>query len=120
MKIIVMISLFVMMQFPVKASEENELKQLIISLNSHVVNLEKRVKELEILVKVKNVNISNSKVTWRKLKRGMTYSQVRSLLGEPLRISAGYTAFWYYAQSDYSGYLTFSGDKLSSWKEPKD
>lgn len=107
------------MQLPVQASEKDEMKQLIMSLNSHVINLEKRVKELENLVKVKNVNVSHSKVTWRKLKRGMSYAQVRYILGEPLNISAGYTAYWYYSKSTYSMKLTFSGDKLFSWQEPE-
>ena len=123
MKKILIISVFVMIQFPIKASEENELKQLIMSLNSHVVDLEKRVKALQNLVNVNNVNVnvSNSKVAWRKLKRGMTNAQVRNLLGEPLDIDVYtmYSTNWYYTKSSYNSKLTFFFGKLESWKEPK-
>lgn len=119
MKIIVIISLFVMMQFSVKASEEDELKQLIISLNSHVVNLEKRVKELEQLVKVKNINVYNSKATWRKLKKKMSTAQVRRLLGEPLNIVVGVYTYWYYNKDQYQSYVRFDYEVLDNWKEPK-
>jgi outer membrane protein assembly factor BamE (lipoprotein component of BamABCDE complex) len=100
------------------SSEVDELKSLVMSLNQHVVNLEKRVKELEKLVKTKPVNISLEKTTWRKLKRGMSFSQVRSILGEPKNITAGYTTFWYYTSSTYRSMVTFSGDKVMSWDEP--
>lgn len=102
----------------VKASEIDELKLLVISLNQHVVNLEKRVKELESLVKSKPENISIEKATWRKLQRGMSFSQVRGILGEPKKISSGYTTFWYYTSSTYDSMVTFSGDKVSGWEEP--
>jgi len=101
------------------ASEVDELKSLVMSLNQHVVNLEKRVKELEKFIKTKPVSISLEKATWRKLKRGMSFSQVRSILGEPKNITAGYTTFWYYTSSSYSSMITFSNDKVMSWKEPK-
>jgi len=112
--------LFLLLTTPalVKASEIDELKRLVISLNQHVVNLEKRVKELESIVKSKPENISIEKATWRKLQRGMSFSQVRDILGEPKKISAGYTTFWYYTSSIYDSKVTFSDNKVSSWQEP--
>jgi len=109
------------MIFPLhtQATEVDELKQLVISLNSHIVNLEKRVKHLENLVKVKNINISTSKVTWRKLQRGMSFSQVRNLLGEPKDIDAGYLTYWYYSNKTSTEKVIFSNGKVNSWKEPK-
>lgn len=109
---------FLTFTFSCNASEVDELKNLVISLNQHVVNLEKRVKELENLLKLKPENISIEKATWRKLQRGMSFSQVRGILGEPKKISAGYTTFWYYTASTYDSKVTFSGDKVSSWQEP--
>jgi hypothetical protein len=51
---------------------------------------------------------------WRKLKRGMTENQVRSILGEPVRIAGGVLTFWYYR----SGEVIFQLEKLDSWREP--
>lgn len=109
---------FLIFTFSSSASEVDELKNLVISLNQHVINLEKRVKELESLVKSKPENISIEKATWRKLQRGMSFSQVRDILGEPKKISAGYTTFWYYTSSIYDSKVTFSGNIVSSWQEP--
>ena len=55
---------FLIFTFSSNASEVDELKNLVISLNQHVVNLGKRVKELESLVKSKPENISIEKATW--------------------------------------------------------
>jgi HD superfamily phosphodiesterase len=59
-------------------------------------------------------NIEN----WRRLKTGMTPSQVRAILGEPRRISGGYVTTWNYDSDITHSDVTFVGDKLSSWKEP--
>jgi hypothetical protein len=58
----------------------------------------------------------NSLVIWRKLSRGMSYNEVRGLLGEPLRIEGGGIATWMYAKN---GRVVFIRDKLSSWDEPQ-
>ena len=58
----------------------------------------------------------NSLVIWRKLSRGMSYNEVRGLLGEPLRIEGGGVATWMYAKN---GRVVFIRDKLSSWDEPQ-
>ena len=58
----------------------------------------------------------NSLVIWRKLSRGMSYNDVRGLLGEPLRIEGGGIATWMYAKN---GRVVFIRDKLSSWDEPQ-
>ena len=113
--------LFILLTTPaiVQTSEIDELKQLVISLNQHVVNLEKRVKELEKQIKSKPVNISIEKAAWRKLKRGMSFSQVRSILGEPKTIDAGYHTYWYYSSNTYSSKVTFdNNERVSGWDEP--
>jgi hypothetical protein len=72
---------------------------------------------------------------WKKLAKGMTQDQVRSLMGEPLRVqSEAKVAAWYYQdgppleRDEYGwvvprGALLFStnggvGAKLTSWREP--
>lgn len=54
--------------------------------------------------------------SWRQLKRGMSESQVRSILGEPGKIDGGTFAFWRYKNG---GTVTFYQDKLDSWSEPR-
>jgi len=110
--------LFLLLLPSVNASEVNELKLIIISLNSHVLNLEKRVKKLENPVKLQDSNASSSKVVWRKLKKGMSHNQVRNLLGEPKNIDNS-SAFvkWYYTDNLYSSRVTFWNDKVDTWKE---
>jgi len=98
--------------------EVDDLKRLVISLNQHVANLEKRVKELESNMKSKPANVSNEKASWRKLQRGMSFSQVRGILGEPKTIKAGRMTFWYYSSSLSSSKITFWDDRVDSWDEP--
>jgi hypothetical protein len=59
---------------------------------------------------------SESISSWRQLKRGMSESQVRSILGEPGKIDGGAFAFWRYKNG---GTVTFYQDKLDSWSEPR-
>jgi cytoskeletal protein RodZ len=59
---------------------------------------------------------SESISSWRDLKRGMSESQVRSILGEPGKIDGGTFAFWRYKNG---GTVTFYQDKLDSWSEPR-
>ena len=65
---------------------------------------------------------------WRQLAKGMSRSQVRSILGEPRRVEAisGYFEKWGYDRDPMTAYVTFgtSGrfpdtlDKLEGWREP--
>jgi outer membrane protein assembly factor BamE (lipoprotein component of BamABCDE complex) len=104
-------SLFLILLPSVNANEVDELKRLVISLNSHVLNLENPVK-------IQNNNISNSKVVWRKLKKGMTPSQVRNLLGEPIDINNGGSFVdWYYSKNQYHSTVRFFSGVLYSSKE---
>jgi outer membrane protein assembly factor BamE (lipoprotein component of BamABCDE complex) len=56
-----------------------------------------------------------SLASWRQLKNYMSPSDVRALLGEPVRINGGSLARWYYPNG---GELVFVGDRLSQWNEP--
>lgn len=53
---------------------------------------------------------------WRSLKKGMSYEEVRALLGEPTRIQGGNMTYWFYPSR--SG-VTFYEDKLDFWTEPR-
>ncbi|MFZ4288537.1 hypothetical protein [Variovorax sp. HJSM1_2] len=55
---------------------------------------------------------------WRALKRGMTDSDVRSLLGEPTKVNAyGFFSVWEYPEA---GRAQFDrAEKLNGWAEPR-
>lgn len=65
---------------------------------------------------------------WRKLAKGMSRQEVRSILGEPRHIESISVYFekWQYASDPWSAYVTFgtsprfpdTHDKLEGWREP--
>ncbi len=89
--------------------------------------LEKEVQELKLrLMKIEPPQGSQQNAlatsqgwkvlaNWRSLKKGMSYDEVRALLGEPDRVRAGGFTFWYYVNG---GTANFYKDKLDGWTEP--
>ena len=57
-----------------------------------------------------------SLANWRSLKKGMSYDEVRGILGEPSRIQGGTFAHWFYTNRSN---VTFYEDRLDSWTEPR-
>ncbi|MBU3637352.1 hypothetical protein [Polynucleobacter sp. es-MAR-4] len=57
-----------------------------------------------------------SLTNWRALRKDMTPADVRSLLGEPVRLDGGSFANWYYSNR---GVVTFYEDKVYMWQEPR-
>lgn len=57
---------------------------------------------------------------WRKLYSGMSQSEVKQLLGEPLRVEKmGFMTFWHFTQMGVLGpHVTFSNGRLDGWSEP--
>lgn len=54
---------------------------------------------------------------WRSLRRGMTESDVRSILGEPQRVDASSSlTLWAYPRG---GSADFLGGRLNGWREPR-
>ena len=99
--------------------------------SDRITQLEKEVQELKarltVLETPAHKPIVNNKPTtstdgwkslanWRSLKSGMSYDEVRAILGEPTRIAGGNLAFWYYPNR---GDVTFREDKLTNWVEPR-
>jgi len=91
-------------------NEVNELKLRIQKLESFPPNTSNQQKQVVANEGAKTI------ANWRKLNRGMSYNDVRGLLGEPLRIEGGGIATWRYASN---GNVVFIRDKLSSWDEPQ-
>lgn len=86
-----------------------------------IAELEARIEALE------NPRSGTSSVprglsAWRRLEKGMSYSQVRQILGEPNKIDSGFITRWYYG----SGTRSYSperveftqGQGVSGWEEP--
>jgi len=57
---------------------------------------------------------------WRALRKGMSMSDVRTVLGEPARVNAGFFTTWYYPGSgSRQATVAFDNDNLvSGWAEP--
>lgn len=57
---------------------------------------------------------------WRALRKGMSMSDVRVVLGEPTRVNASFFTTWYYPGSrGRQATVAFDNDNLvSGWSEP--
>lgn len=99
--------------------------------SDRISQLEKEVQDIkQRLVKLESLNGgSNTQqkvivssdgwkhlANWRTLKVGMSYDEVRALLGEPSRVNGGIVARWLYASQ---GEVTFVENRVSSWREPQ-
>jgi hypothetical protein len=91
-------------------NQVNELKLRIQKLENPQSNASNQQKQVVANEGAKSI------ANWRKLNRGMSYNDVRGLLGEPLRIEGGGVAYWMYSNN---GRVTFVRDTLSSWNEPQ-
>lgn len=97
------------------------------ALLRRIEQLERRVRELETLIKTEQpraaapvASSGNARdlANWRRLRKGMTPDEVRSVLGEPERIDTmTYRSIWHYA--DYAA-VNFDGSskKVEGWSEP--
>ena len=124
--VLVMLSILtvlVSIAVPVGASEN--VTTTDNSLERRIVDLEKRVRELEAIsngtpAKASRIPTSGNwkdLQNWRKLRTGMSYDEVRALLGEPENINGGIMATWYYGSRESTA--QFFRDKLQSWSEPR-
>ncbi len=94
------------------------------SLEKEVQELKLRLSNLETptgrSVDSKKNTVSSDgwkfQINWRSLVTGMSPNEVRALLGEPQQIRGGNVAVWTYQNK---GDVTFLGDTLYSWREPK-
>ena len=102
------------------ASESDRITQL----EKEVQELKARVTHLEVSqggtsTRQKPVASSDgwkNLASWRSLKKGASYDDVRATLGEPEKVKAsGAFTFWYYSNR---GDVTFYQDKLDGWREP--
>ena len=91
------------------------LEQSIRALESRVASLEAQLGE-----RPSTSQVAPAKVNWRKLKSGMTESDVEQLLGSPVNVDAGPALVtWSYP---YFGQVNFDGRShtVKGWSEPTD
>jgi len=104
-------------------AQDDEVSQL----RQRVTELEQKVQELEALLtectearekqEASSYGWQNKK-NWRSLEIGMSESQVREALGEPVKVIKGVKTLWYYPNF-YGGYVSFDEDgELTGWNEP--
>jgi hypothetical protein len=118
-----LLTVFVSIAMQVPAAENGTTADK--SLERRVVDLEKRVSELETIrngTPSKASGIPNSGnwkdlQNWRQLRTGMSYDEVRALLGEPENIEGGQIAQWYWGGR--KSRVVFMSDKLYQWSEPR-
>jgi hypothetical protein len=97
--------------------EDAETDRRISSLEARITKLEEATKSSprKALPPIATGNWKDLQ-NWRRLRKGMSHSQVRALLGEPEKIEGGYFTIWYWGQMSANVYFTDSG--LYSWSEP--
>lgn len=105
----------------------DSLRSRIIVLERVILNLEKRVRELEA-ARTKSESTPATGVSesgnaqdvqdWRQLRLDMTTDQVRALLGEPDRVEVmGMFTTWRWAGGGNATFASRAGT-LMSWSEP--
>ena len=96
----------------------------ITQLEKEVQELKLRLSKLEAPQTTTNQQQRNivsgegwkSLANWRSLKTGMSYDEVRSILGEPSRIEGGTSAYWHYSNGAFVGFFR---DKAPRWEDPR-
>jgi len=106
-----------------KVSTDSLLRRIDL-LQRKTVDLERRVGELEALIRaapsrsraVPASPNSRDVANWRRLRRGMKMDAVRELLGDPESVEAGPFTRWQYPDG---AQVTFYEEKVYGWEEPR-
>ena len=111
-----------------QAASADSLLRRIEVLERKTTDLEQRVRELEALIRIEPSQsrpIPESSQwrdlqNWRRLRRGMTMDQVRTLLGEPERVTADTPwTYWFWERSGRANVRFDSrSEKVEGWSEP--
>ena len=105
---------------PLMAQDSERIKQLereVQDIKMRLANLEAPSKSSDSqkpVVSEKHKVIAN----WRMLKKGMSFDEVRAILGEPLRVNGGTITTWLYTNQVSISRVNFFRDKLDDWSEP--
>lgn len=96
-------------------SRVQKLEETIRALELRVSSLEEHLRERQ-----RRSTVASDKVSWRKLQKGMSESDVEKLLGSPSRVHAfGSFTIWHY-ETPLGGQVQFDGDRrtVTGWREP--
>lgn len=117
-----MLSVLALLLLPVQPLHAQE--EEILQLRQKITELENRIKELEGLFGETRKNQMmaeyawRNKKNWRRLEIGMEEAQVKTILGEPIKVIGGVKTLWYYPNI-YCGYVSFDENgHLAGWNEP--
>ncbi len=103
-----------------QVNKVDALEKRIDALEKRVVALENQLNSSTQTTKVTPRPNPNDKSVWRALKKGMTQSNVRDLLGEPLNIKVfGSSTWWYYSKASWHSKVIFYNDLVDGWDEPE-
>lgn len=96
------------------------ITQVVLELRNKVIVLEEEINKKNNQSGLHNPQIQEIPANhltkgWRALRRGLGFTGVRDLLGEPESISGGLVTIWSYKNF---GSVTFYEDKVSGWREP--
>jgi outer membrane protein assembly factor BamE (lipoprotein component of BamABCDE complex) len=119
MKNSLVICLLLTLSFGSMANDGDRITQLekeVQELKTRLTTLESPVNKAIVQKSTVTNDGWKSLASWRSLKNGMSYDEVRAILGEPFRIKGGDIAFWYY---ENRGDVTFYEHKVKSWSEPR-
>ena len=93
------------------------LEMQVLDLTSRVLKLEKQLSANSTSQTPVNSAVPAGKAAWRKLQKGITRAQVRTILGEPKDIDMYRTLeVWHYRE--YSSVTFNSAGYVTGWDEP--
>ena len=94
-----------------------KLEIQLSDLNSRILQLEQKLSANITNQSPANSSVPVGKEAWRKLKRRMNKSQVRTILGEPIEIEVSpYNEHWKYR--DFSQVEFNEDGYVEGWREP--
>ncbi len=111
------------LSFPMPANSAGDAAQLE-EHELRISNLERRVLELEAKLRAASgsgVTLTSNPTlaAWRKIQEGMTWREVRAVLGEPKTIDGGNIESWYYSNSLNHSNVRFLDGRVRWWNEPR-
>jgi outer membrane protein assembly factor BamE (lipoprotein component of BamABCDE complex) len=105
-----------------QASAQSTVEARVQKLEETIRVLEQRIANLEGQRREGSTrpSVTNDKVKWRKLQKGMSEGDVEELLGSPEKVDAfGSFTIWHYGRTN-GGQVEFGGESrtVRAWHEP--
>jgi hypothetical protein len=120
MKNSLVVCLLLTLSFGSIASDSDRITQIekeVKELKNRLTTLESPVNKAIVQKSTVTNDGWNNLANWRYLKKGSSYDEVRTILGEPEKVRAsGPLTFWSYSNR---GEVTFYEDRLNGWNEPR-